>query len=365
MKFIRSVPQEHAAVALVVVACVFACSKKDNEAAWQAVLDASVEDDDKDTKTRDKGDAGNGKPSTSTGKSDTSSTQQSEVTTVASTSSTSRAEASSAANSASSDDEPDATQTSSAAPTSVESDAGVNTSDEPATSDDDCAGYLVCESFEDVDVGDIPEGWTLRGEGLAVASGGAHRGERSLQITASDPRPAQMVRDASLLGEAHWGRVFYRVDLPVPEAFVHSTIVALSGDAADGDPAEFRLVNMNKQSAATQDIGSKANWAYNVQITGGQEWVCESRYDWEYDADWHCAEYRVDASTQTYEFYIDGERVNLTAGEVDGEGNCERTELPSQFDELRVGWNYYAAASPGFVVHLDDVAFDDERIGCD
>ncbi len=82
---------------------------------------------------------------------------------------------------------------------------------------------------------------------------------------------------------------------------VHTTIVAFSGDATESGPSEFRVVNMNKQAADTPNVGSKHNWAYNVQVTGGGEWVCESNYDREFDADWHCAEYFVDAGAQTYD----------------------------------------------------------------
>jgi hypothetical protein len=34
------------------------------------------------------------------------------------------------------------------------------------------------------------------------------------------------------------------------------------------------------------------------------------------------------------------------------------------FTEMRVGWNNYQAADPGFVVWIDEIAVHSERIGC-
>ena len=39
-------------------------------------------------------------------------------------------------------------------------------------------------------------------------------------------------------------------------------------------------------------------------------------------------------------------------------------EIPV-FDDISVGWANYQIANPEFVVHIDEVALDDERIGCD
>jgi hypothetical protein len=41
----------------------------------------------------------------------------------------------------------------------------------------------------------------------------------------------------------------------------------------------------------------------------------------------------------------------------------EDPQLPT-FDDISVGWANYQPASPQFVVYLDDVVLDDERVGC-
>lgn len=226
-----------------------------------------------------------------------------------------------------------------------------------------CAGrdLLICEDFEDTDVGEIPSGWTQHGN-AGVADDDAHGGSRSLKVEPEDSGERRIYHDATLLGSAHWGRIFYKVELPVPDAFVHSTMVSLIGDGPMNGRSDYRPIDTVKQDKNTRDVGSRHNWIYNVQIIGEGEFGRETSYDYTFDGMWHCAEYHIQASNQSFTFYWDGEQ-KLTF--EDGAGNYDRSDIPDVFDELRVGWNNYQSASPGFTVWIDDIAFDDERIGCD
>jgi hypothetical protein len=93
-----------------------------------------------------------------------------------------------------------------------------------------------------------------------------------------------------------------------------------------------------------------------------------SSYDWRFDGEWHCAEWHVDATQQSYHFFFDSEEVTEIAID-NGPGNVgtgsDRTELPDAFAEIRVGWNNYQSAPPGFVAWMDDLAIASERVGCD
>ena len=86
-----------------------------------------------------------------------------------------------------------------------------------------------------------------------------------------------------------------------------------------------------------------------------------TQYKWYFDGEWHCAEYHIDASNQSYAFYLDG--TEELAFE-NGEGEYSGTDIPDSFDTVRIGWINYQESPPGFTAWIDDVAFDDERIGC-
>jgi hypothetical protein len=224
--------------------------------------------------------------------------------------------------------------------------------------------YLLCEGFETTEVGNnAPTGWTRMGN-VSVADDQAARGSRSMKVAAATNGARRFVYgDAESFGAAHWGRIFYKVQLPVPTPFVHSTFVAFDGNGPSIGPSEFRVVDTVKNEGAN----GTHQFLYNVQITGGSEFAKGSSYNWRFDANWHCAEWYVDGATQAYRFFIDGtevEEIRLMNGAGNyGTGN-NRTHLPMMFTELRVGLYNYQAADPGFVVWIDEIAIHSGRIGC-
>jgi hypothetical protein len=227
-----------------------------------------------------------------------------------------------------------------------------------------CAGrdLLVCEDFEGTDLGAVPSGWTRHGELAAVDDGDAHGGSRALRLGPAANAERRIYHDAKLLGSAHWGRIYFKVETPVPDAFVHSTLVSLLGDGPKNGPSDYRPIDTIKQAKNTPDVGGRHNFIYNVQIIGKSEFGTETSYDYTFDGKWHCAEYHIDASDQSYTLYFDGKDVlHFTRGA----GNYAASDIPNEFDELRVGWINYQSASPGFTAFMDDIAFDDSRIGCD
>jgi hypothetical protein len=38
--------------------------------------------------------------------------------------------------------------------------------------------------------------------------------------------------------------------------------------------------------------------------------------------------------------------------------------MPDSFQEIKIGWINYQDSPPGFTAWLDDLAVDDERVGC-
>ena len=81
------------------------------------------------------------------------------------------------------------------------------------------------------------------------------------------------------------------------------------------------------------------------------------------DGKWHCAEWQIDGPTQSYHFYFDGTEVTSIAL-ANGPMKYAGTDIPPSFSQLRVGWNNYQSAPPGFVAWIDEIAVDANRIGC-
>jgi len=215
--------------------------------------------------------------------------------------------------------------------------------------------YAICEDFEATAVGAVPTGWTKHGN-AAVASDQAARGMHSLKISAAASGERRIYADASKLGSGHWGRIFYRVELPVPTVFVHSTLVGLQGVGPSGGNGEYRVVDTVK------DATGKHQFLYNVQ-PGGAEFGKGSAYNWMFDGQWHCAEWHIDNPTQSFQFFYDGVEVTQIALS-NGMGSYKGTDIPPVFSQVHVGWNNYQSAAPGFVAWVDEVAMDPSRIGC-
>lgn len=348
---------------ICVATAVFGCNGKDNSAAWAQALDASAESNTKPNRDKDAGKDDAGKDDkTSTGNPQTTaSADTSQSTGTDSTGGSSASDAGATDGGEPSNDETDNSTNEGQSSTEPAVDSSDDSTEPPATSDDgDCAGYLLCETFEDVADGEIPDGWQSRGSEVGVSSEQAFGGQRSLRIGATPAGQRRIVRDANVLGSAHWGRIYYKVELPVPDDFAHSTLVAFSGTAPVAGPSEFRVIDTIKIGQDTPDVGGKHNWVYNVQPNDGEEFTCGNFFEWEFDGEWHCVEYHVDAGAQTYRFFYEGEELVIDQGD-----SCGTPDLPDQFDELRVGWNNYQDAPPGFTAYIDNIAFDDQRIGCD
>jgi hypothetical protein len=220
--------------------------------------------------------------------------------------------------------------------------------------------YLVCEDFEATAVGAVPAGWTKHGD-ASVQMDQAARGTHALKIGAAANGERRIYADATKLGTGHWGRIFYKVQLPaaVPASgnVIHSTLVAFQGTGPKNGSSEYRVVD------TVEDANGKHQFLWNVQPSSVSEFGKGSSYDWMYDGNWHCAEWQVDGPTQAYHFFIDGAEVTQIAL-TNGAGNYNGSDIPNAFSQIHIGWNNYQSASPGFVAWIDEVAMDTNRIGC-
>jgi hypothetical protein len=225
-----------------------------------------------------------------------------------------------------------------------------------------CDGFVLCESFETTAPGSLPSGFTLGGYGtrtVGVVEDIAARGARSMrfEIPAQGAVAAWLTLPApNGLGAAHFGRVFSRISSPAPEEFVHFDLFAGTGPYG-GHSNEVRWASTGTGVGTAAD-----NWSfiYNVQPGGdgaGAEFGTEGdRSAHPRVEDWMCLEWSFDETEQEARFFLDGVAIEYL--HIDD----ERAEIPV-FATLATGFAKYQTTG-AFVVHLDEVAFDSERIGC-
>jgi hypothetical protein len=229
------------------------------------------------------------------------------------------------------------------------------------------APLLLVEDFENTQPGQAPKGFTKHGA-VGVAGDAAHSGRQALRMEAAVNGPRRItVQDKALmtaLGGEHWGRLYFKVQLPAPTpqgegAFpvIHSTLVAGSAQSPQFEDAiEVRVLDTV--------LGPKGTfqYIYNVQPRKRPEFANGSKYDYTYRDTWTLAEWHVDFATQSYQLFIDGTEIP-GATMSRGAGQFEKAEIPELFESLSFGWNNYQRAEPGFVAWIDDIALSKERIG--
>jgi hypothetical protein len=224
------------------------------------------------------------------------------------------------------------------------------------------AKLFIFEDFESTDAGKTPKGWTSKGS-VEVVDDVAHSGHHSLRLNAAVKGARQIVKsgaEIAAIGGSHWGRLYYKVQLPSPlpaGGGIHTAVVVGSAKSPlDKGNIELRL--MNTSTGKDGDF----RYMFNVQAKG-YEFGPSAHKATKYSDEWTLAEWYVDYPTQTYRFFINGAELPELAVH-NGEGNFKKSEIPESFDSLAFGWlNYQPAAGTGFVAWMDDIAVSKERIG--
>ena len=224
-----------------------------------------------------------------------------------------------------------------------------------------CAGktYKLCEDFKKGTVGQLPAGWTLQKsygtlspQNAALATDEFHSGKMSLKADdLGKSGAARALRSLASLGATagkHWGRIFYKVQVPEPKpatgGYIQNTWVTLN--AAEG----------TNQVVDTVEYGDGTHqWLYLRSDNG-----CGfgSAYDWRFDDAWHCAEWYVDGPGSAYQFFSDSTEVKLN--NFPGTNTCFKAA--NGFTGVLVGSLSDADGAPGRLVRRSPI--DDNRIGC-
>ena len=221
---------------------------------------------------------------------------------------------------------------------------------------------LLQEDFEAAAAGEIPAGYTKQG-GVGVVDDVSHSGRHSLRMEAAmnGPRRITTKNEAlAALGGQHWGRLYFKVQLPAPECasgVIHSTLVSGTGQSPQyKDAIEVRPLDTILNSKQT------FGYIYNVQPSKRGEFAKSSESRFKYTDEWTLAEWYVDHATQTYRLFINGKEVKDVAF-TKGAGNFDKSEIPEVFESMSFGWYNYQGAGKGFTAWIDDIALAKDRLG--
>ncbi len=227
-----------------------------------------------------------------------------------------------------------------------------------------CPGeWTVCESFETASPGSLPVGWTETGYGtrtLSTVDSMAARGSRALQIDVAGNQGAVvgMLERAfpDALSASHFGRMFYRIEGPAPSEFVHFDVMSSVGPWSGHENA----VRFASTGTGAGTSSSNWSWIYNVQPFGsgaGGEFGSEGdRSAHPVLDEWMCLEWSFDSNAQTATYFHDGETIDYLVIDT------ERSEIPV-FSTFQVGFQKFQTTG-SFRIWVDEIALDEERIGC-
>lgn len=261
---------------------------------------------------------------------------------------------------------PDTTSAGDATASSVDGTADATAGSDSGPVAGDCSGALLCDDFEDDAPGMPGAPWAVSTSQatLEVIEGDAYSGTRAIHITTEGGdgtyrRAFMSVEGAPVFPIASnvvWGRMMARF-ASVPAGAVHWTNIQGEGDVEGmGFRGLYRYGGMNDgrilANYETQGVGSDC-WRNSQTVMPSGTWTC---------LEWH-----YDGPTDTMEFFVDGAPIDDVSVIGQGDG-CITHDTGDNwyapvFDTMRLGWEHYQATGAQ-EMWLDDVALDDERIGC-
>lgn len=229
-----------------------------------------------------------------------------------------------------------------------------------------CAGRLFCDDFERGTVGMAPlSPWRVQQNmgTVSVSNTRARSGSRSVRVTTASAayKSAMMYVDGSgifpVAGNVVFGRMMFYMDRAANDG-VHWTMIEGRGPLASragvtsiyryGGQHMQRLMSNYETSGARTDC-----WDHSATTIPTGRWVC--------------MEWKFDGPRNAMQFWLDGRELTDIATTMTGEG-CIGHDLMDQwlapsFQRMAVGWESYQMddAREAFI---DDVVFDDARIGC-
>jgi len=229
--------------------------------------------------------------------------------------------------------------------------------------------FLFCDDFESEQAGGQPDPtmWkALYGRWPTVDTTRAARGSKSLHFKFGVDEPAHIAEGKGIFpmpNNTFYGRMFvWFAELPETPANAHWSIVAARGPdgevRVDGQPGDDKSNRLGFGA-----VGANG-WDWH---TGGDDAEAPAR-----KGRWTCIEWQLKGDTNETRMWIDGKAqpsLSLTSTKYHDQGTVDGREwkFPT-FDSVVIGtWIYpISGASPASIdLWIDEVAFDDQQIGCE
>lgn len=231
---------------------------------------------------------------------------------------------------------------------------------------DPCEGRLVCDDFEDEDLGAAPKApWQTTTQNGSVVIDGTHTrsGSRAVKVRTEAggyKRALFFTQGAPAFpapGNVVYGRMMIYMDQTANDG-VHWTMIEGSGPLAgkDGVTALYRYggQHMGRIMANYETFNLKTDcWDHSDTVMPTKAWTC--------------MEWRFDGPKNEMRFWLDGKELAdiHVAGKGEGCGGHDLNDqwLAPTFDKMSLGWESYQNDDPR-EAWIDDVIIDDEQVGC-
>ena len=223
--------------------------------------------------------------------------------------------------------------------------------------------WSFCESFEDVAAGAAPNPavWTRNATDVAVATGRAARGSKSLHVGPLNGGSHYIHESKSFAAttSTFYGRMFlwverFPLESPQPPTTVYHWDFFEASGQPDGGGFVVRLGGHNRASG---ELFLRLNIEPHSALP--ETGLFDKNFPLKAKR-WYCIEWFLDGPNSEARFWYDGvERTDLH-----WQKTMPAYGFPSVFRSMNFGWYEHQGAKTPYELYIDEIVLDSKRIGC-
>lgn len=224
------------------------------------------------------------------------------------------------------------------------------------------AGLLLCDGFEGASIdAALWEVEQTDDNVVELSTTQAARGAKSLRVQAANG--FGFLRNESIFpvpNNDYYGRMFVRVARFSEVAWAHWTLVEAAGTGSGHKirvGGQYRTDVGKNRWGVGSDGGPTGDWTTPDSDPNGAPGEPPEN-------SWVCLEWLHQGSRNVTRFYLDEEEHPSLATTAQEHGGSQADYVLPELTNVWVGWWQYQPDPEPFEVWIDEVAFDDERIGC-
>lgn len=240
----------------------------------------------------------------------------------------------------------------------------------------DRADFLLCEDFEDPQIDE--DRWIFQvggGSTLDLGSTYAARGSQAVRIqTGTNPGARGYLANEDVLaltGDEFYGRMFFYIEQGAGgrtdgQPTVHWNYFEGAGPLTIDASEYTALVREGGITRYHPDLDDQY-YLFNYEMAPHPPGFSEVAQGGphspfpEWEGVWFCVEWWYDGPNNEARLWSNA--VELPEVHITGVVDDLQIDMPP-FDQLRFGWQHYQPINDPYIVWIDEIAIDDERIGC-